>query len=135
MAACWTGGGKQEFIDKLNGLGLPNVEVKARQVEKSGIKGTGIDVFVGGAEEETHDAHIHEGPARVHGHEHSHGHSAPDGDGAHSHHSHKGLADMEKMINSLELPEKVKKDAAGIYTLIAEAEAFAHGSGSGGAFP
>lgn len=99
------------FLAELNGLGIPGVKVWTEPVEKCGIMGSHIHVFVHGAEE-GHD----------HAHEHSH---ACEHD--HHHHHHSTLAGICEMIDSLRLSEKVKKDAKAVYRLIAEAESSVHG--------
>ena len=78
---------KEEFLTKMNGLGLPGVKVEAEPAVKCGITGTHMNVTVFGEEEESEDVHEH-------GHAHSHGHEACESaaaDGLHSHvHSHDG---------------------------------------------
>lgn len=94
------------FMEKLNGLGIPNVTFKKTTSVKCGISGTHVEVSVGGVVE---DEHIHE---------HEHGHH---------HHSHSGMHEIEHIIGHLDIPENVRNDAIGVYTLIAEAESHAHG--------
>lgn len=127
---------KEAFIEKMNHLGLPGVQVKAESAVKCGITGTHMEVTVFGEEEESldvHDGHHHEddydhhhegdhhhGGDHDHHHEDGHGHS-------HSHHHHADMAGIAHMISHLDLPENVKKDMENVYGLIAEAEAHAHG--------
>ena len=94
------------FMEKLNGLGIPNVTFKKTTSVKCGISGTHVEVFVGGVLE---DEHIHE---------HEHGHH---------HHSHSSMHEIEHIIGHLDIPENVRNDAIGVYKLIAEAESHAHG--------
>jgi hypothetical protein len=61
----------------------------------------------------------HEQHGHTHEHEHSHEHE-------HHHHHHNKLGDIVDIINSLNLKEKVKEDAKGVYEIIAEAESIAH---------
>ena len=73
---------KAAFLDKMNGLGLPGVEVTAQPSVKCGITGTQVSVTVGGEEEESHDVplhtHVHETaqdeahPGHAHDHVHVH---------------------------------------------------------------
>lgn len=76
---------KEEFLGKMNGLGLPGVKVEAEPAVKCGITGTHMNVTVFGEEEESEDVHDH-------GHAHTHSHEACEpiaADGLHSHvHSH-----------------------------------------------
>ena len=44
---------KQAFIDKMNALGLPGVQVEAERAVKCGIVGTHMKVTVNGQEEES----------------------------------------------------------------------------------
>lgn len=78
---------KEEFLGKMNGLGLPGVKVEAEPAVKCGITGTHMNVTVFGEEEESEDVHDH-------GHAHTHSHEACESaaaDGLHSHvHSHDG---------------------------------------------
>lgn len=103
----------EKVVLKLNELGIPDVEYKLNDVTKAGIKGKQMSVFVCGGEEEGSDHHEH----HEHHHEHEHDH----------HHLHTGMTDVERIIDSINAPEKVKDDAKAVYHLIAEAESNAHG--------
>ncbi len=70
-------------------------------------------------EHEHHHDHDHE-----HEHEHDHEH---DHDHEHHHHHHSGLHDIEHVVSSLNVSDRVKKDVMDVYGLIAEAESAAHG--------
>lgn len=96
------------FIDKLNGIGIPKVEIRKDVITKCGILGTHVNVLVDGVEE---NGHMHE-----HHHEHHH---------------HTGMNEIRTVINGLAVSDKVKKDALNVYELIAEAESFAHGRAVG----
>ena len=125
---------KEEFLGKMNGLGLPGVKVEAEPAVKCGITGTHMNVTVFGEEEESEDVHDH-GHAHTHSHEacesiaadglHSHVHSH-DGHG-HSHHHHSTMAGIASIIDGLDIPAPVKEDMKAVYALIAEAESHAHG--------
>lgn len=112
---------KQAFIEKMNGLGLPGVHVETEQAVKCGITGTHMKVTVNGEEEESQDVHAHH-----HGHDHEHHHDH-DHDHDHSRHHHATAADIEGIIDGLNVSEKVKADAKAVYALIAEAESRVHG--------
>lgn len=104
------------FIERLNNIGIPDVKVVRRNVLKCGIQGTGVDVLIGGVEEDEHmyelshehdhnrnhdhnndhehnrdHSHIHERDhEHEHGNEHGHGHEH-DHDHEHGHgHEHGG---------------------------------------------
>ena len=100
-----------KFVEKLNGLGIPEVKFIKETAVKCGITGTHISVKVHGEEEgeETHHHH--------HEHEHDHDH----------HHHHSSLHDIEHIISHLHLPKKTEQDVLAVYNLIAEAESHAHG--------
>ncbi|MBQ7669147.1 MAG: nickel pincer cofactor biosynthesis protein LarC [Clostridia bacterium] len=92
------------FIDRLNSLGIPGVEIKRERSVKCGIAGTHVAVTVNGEEE-----------GEEHGH-HSH------------HHHHSCLDDIRHIVTEhLRLPEKVAGDVVKVYEMIAEAESRVHG--------
>lgn len=101
---------KKAYLEKLNSLGIPGVRFEALPDEKNGISGTHMQVTVNGEEElDALPDHHHE-----HGHE---GH----------HHHGRGLSEMQRLIASLNVSDRVKKDAEEVYGLIAQAEAKVHG--------
>ena len=135
--------------EKLNSLGIPDVTYNFEKSVKCGIEGTHARVVALGVEEDEHlHEHTHEGyththehghhdPSREelenghthehhhdHDHEHHHDHEHEHG---HEHHHHAHMSDIENVINSLNVSEKVKQDALAVYGLIADAESKAHG--------
>lgn len=88
-----------DFIKRLNNIGIPHVKISRNTVTKCGILGTGVSVLIDGEEESEHT------------HEH--------------HHSH--LEDIRAVIGALSVSDKIKSDALAVYRLIAEAESRAHG--------
>ena len=137
---------KQGFLDMMNGLGLPGVRLEAQAGASCGIAGTHMAVTVYGEEEmepaEENGGHSHE-HAHEHGHEHAHGHEHEHAHGhehAHTHghehehahghdhgHHHATPGHIAEIIDGLNLPEEVKRQAKGVYDAIARAEAKAHG--------
>jgi hypothetical protein len=120
---------KQAFVNRINHLGLPGVNVSAEPSVKCGITGTHMKVTVNGEEEESLDAHSHH---YEHDHEHSHDHDHHHGhDHEHhhdeNHHHHASVADIEELINGLDVSDRVRADAKAVYALIAEAESQVHG--------
>ena len=97
---------QEDYLSAMNHLGLDGVSVQAERSEKCGITGTHMTVLVDGSEE-----------ADVPDHAHTH---------VHAHHHH-ALAEIHKVIGSLNLPDAVKADAQQVYRLLAEAESHAHG--------
>ena len=145
---------RQSFLDQMNALGLPGVQVGAEPAVKCGITGTHMKITVHGEEEESEDAdghghhhHDHDHDEDHHGHHHDHDHHGhphdhdeahhhedhdhPDHDhedhGHHHHHHHTSVADIEGIIGGLNVSEKVKADARAVYALIADAESRVHG--------
>ena len=93
---------REEFLRKLNSLGIPGVTVVAERSTKCGINGTHIRVAVHG-EEETE--HMHE----------------------HHHHHHGRMDDIRSIVSRLPIPTMVKLDVMSVYEEIAQAESHVHG--------
>ena len=124
----------EDFVERFNQLGIPKVRLIKEESVKCGITGTHMRVLIDGVEEESHDVCHHEHEHHhEHGHEYHHEHShivehTHEHSYEHVHsHSHTSLHDIEHLIHHLDIDEQVKKDAVGVYTLIAEAESHAHG--------
>lgn len=117
----------EEFIDEFNSLNIPNVHIDFKKSEKMGIVGGSMIVSVNGIEEDE--------LTEFHNHVQTNNHSNIDCNNSHeiyhSHdetfHHHSKLADIENLIDSLNLSEKVKEDAKNVYKIIAEAESKVHG--------
>ena len=120
------------FVARMNAAGIPGMVMARSEKVSCGLRGTHISVCIDGEEEISDDVPEHE-HEHHHEHEHAHGHDHPHDHGhAHDHHhehahTHAGLADVAQIIGGLKLPEEVKRDALGVYELIAQAEAHAHG--------
>lgn len=119
----------EKFIEKLNGIGIPDVKIEKEKGKKCGITGTHIRVKVGGKEESQelfahHHEHSHEEHHHEHTHEeHHHGHSY---EHTHHGHHHSSLGDIEHIVGHLDISEKVRENVISVYRLIAEAESKAH---------
>ncbi|USF26802.1 Pyridinium-3,5-bisthiocarboxylic acid mononucleotide nickel insertion protein [Firmicutes bacterium ASF500] len=109
---------KKTFLDAMNGLGLPGVEVAPVAAKTSGIAGTHMKVTVHGHEEHEHDHHDHDHHDGCH-HEHHH------------HHHHATPGHIGEIIDGLSLPQGVRDRARKVYDAIAQAEAQAHGCAVG----
>lgn len=128
----------EDFVERFNQLGIPKVRLIKEESVKCGITGAHMRVLIDGVEEESHDVchhnheHHHEHECEYH-HEHSHivehthEQSQENRNGQGHSHSHTSLHDIEHLIHYLNIDEQIKKDAIGVYTLIAEAESHAHG--------
>jgi len=133
---------KEVFIKKINEIGIPKVKVSVCESVKCGITGTHINVRVDGvSEEDHHHDHHHEGDDHDHSHEHdghNHGHDGHHHDHDHHHnhddhnhnhhhdHHHSSMADIERIVDSLNVSASVKSNVKKVYALIAEAESVAH---------
>jgi uncharacterized protein (TIGR00299 family) protein len=123
---------RREYLAFMNAGGLPGVQVSAEPAEKCGIRGTHMRVTVEGTEEGQEPAdgghHDHAG-SEEHGeheeHEEHHDHTEDGGHGAH--HMHTGPAQVEALLEAMQLPEEVQSDAEEVYSLLAEAESRVHG--------
>ena len=92
-----------EGIRKITALKPEEYELVIERATKNGIAGINFDVHL-----QEHEGHHHE-------HE---GH----------HHHHRHLADIEAMITSSTLPQRVKVAALRAFSVLAEAEAHVHGT-------
>ncbi|MBQ1527869.1 MAG: nickel pincer cofactor biosynthesis protein LarC [Lachnospiraceae bacterium] len=76
-----------------------------------------------------HDHYHRHGDDHDFDHEHHHDHEHHDHDHTHEHsHHHTSMKDIEELIKTLKVSEKVKTDVKEVYRLIAEAESRAHGT-------
>ncbi|TDP57308.1 nickel pincer cofactor biosynthesis protein LarC [Aminicella lysinilytica] len=110
------------LAQKISELAIPGVAISAEKAAKCGVTGTHVHVLVKG-EEEGHDhhhdhGHHHEDHDHHHGHDHCHDHH---------HHEHHSLADIEAIIDGIDISDRVRTDAKAIYKAIADAESTVHG--------
>ena len=140
----------ENFLERLNSIGIEKLKAERELSVKCGITGTHIKVTIDGEEEESTDIaaehhHADSGEHHHHGdehccsghqehHHHHSGHHHGEGHhhgGEHHHHghshSHTGMAEIKSLLKSLSISEKVKTDSEKVYNLIAEAESRAHG--------
>lgn len=131
------------LIKELSKLKLDSeFKITIKKALKKGISGTKVDVIL----EKEVSEHKHD---HAHGHEHSHPHEDiehnhqdnkhvhthtehQDGEQHHHHHQqeehhHRNLMDIENIINSSSLSDKVKKISLDIFKKVAIAEATVHG--------
>ena len=95
-----------DFVNRLNAVGVPGVQVSAEPATKCGITGTHIAVKIGDHQEGEHHDHHHANPQDSHGRRIDH---------------------IENLIDTLALATEVKANALSVYRLIAEAESQIHG--------
>jgi hypothetical protein len=126
---------KKYLIQELSKLNLNSeYEIKIEKAGKLGITGTRVDVILKSkldykesvASQSLNDHHEHHhnhSDGSDHSHEHNHSHEEN-----HSHdHHHRNLRDIENIIYSSDLSEKVKKLSMDMFMKVAEAEAKVHG--------
>lgn len=140
---------RAEFLQIMNGLGLPGVSVTAEPSVKCGITGTHVNVSVHGLSEQSLDVedaasdHHHHGDGRhqhgaedyVHGHGTENHHHHDQTHEPHEHdvgergypHSHSSFPHVVDVVNRLDIPERACADAIAVYAKLAEAEAAVHG--------
>ena len=141
VAALLDLGADQQVLKKaLASLSVQGFDIRISRVKKSGLDACDFDVVLD-KEHENHDhdmeylhGHTH---AHNHGTEHMHGHDVHNHDAEYIHehhgaddmheHEHRSFADILQIIESSSLTERAKKTAADIFSVLADAEAKAHG--------
>ena len=114
---------KDTFLQKMQSLGLPGLEISAVPSVKCGITGTHMRVLIHGEEE----GHPHEHAVEEHAHPHA---DAPEAAHAHVHvhpHHHTDLDELTHRISHLNVSEAVRSDILAVYQSIADAESRVHG--------
>lgn len=114
---------KDTFLQKMQSLGLPGLEISAEPSVKCGITGTHMRVLIHGEEE----GHPHEHAAEEHAHPHA---DAPEAAHAHVHvhpHHHTDLNELTHRISHLNVSEAVRSNILTVYQSIADAESRVHG--------
>lgn len=107
---------KEYLIGELKKLKLSGYEIIVSQDARKGINGTKVQVLL---EEEHHHGH--------NTHAHGHTHISEDNPSQHIHeHSHRGLKEIEEIIENSELNKNVKKLSMNIFMEVAKAEAKVH---------
>ncbi len=138
LAGLLTEDERASFIKEINDAGIPGAKCCLKEDKRCGIKGLRYIVAVDGVIEGEEPDHSHDHEHHDHGHhdehhdhDHHHEHHHHDHDHEHhdhEHHHHSSLAQIEEIIDSLKLKEKVKEDIKNVYRILAEAEAFVHGT-------
>lgn len=141
VAALLDLGADQQVLKKaLASLPVQGFDIRISRVKKSGLDACDFDVVLD-KEHENHDhdmeylhGHTH---AHNHGTEHMHGHDVHNYDAEYIHehhgaddmheHEHRSFADILQIIESSSLTERAKKTSADIFSVLADAEAKAHG--------
>lgn len=141
VAALLDLGADQQVLKKaLASLPVQGFDIRISRVKKSGLDACNFDVVLD-KKHENHDhdmeylhGHTH---AHNHGTEHMHGHDVHNHDAEYIHehhgaddmheHEHRSFADILQIIKSSSLTERAKKTSADIFSVLADAEAKAHG--------
>ena len=138
------GASKEKLVDGINSLELTGYDLVFDRTKKNGIDTYNFDVILEGHDHHHHHHdHDHHDYSHSHDHDHGHCHKHEDGHGhhhshdhchegdhdhEHSHdHVHRNLEAIEEIINSSGLNDNIKKNALGIFDIIGDAEAKAHG--------
>lgn len=138
------GANKEKLVDGINSLELTGYDLVFDRAKKNGIDAYNFDVILEGHDHHHHHHdHNHHDHSHSHDHDHGHCHKHEDGHGhhhshdhchegdhdhEHSHdHVHRNLEAIEEIINSSGLNDNIKKNALGIFDIIGDAEAKAHG--------
>ena len=114
---------KDTFLQKMQSLGLPGLDISAEPSVKCGITGTHMRVLIHGEEE----GHPHEHAAEEPFHSHA---DAPEAAHAHVHvhpHHHTDLNELTHRISHLNVSEAVRSNILAVYQSIADAESRVHG--------
>ncbi len=87
-------------VEELNALGVPGVRFVRERIQKCGITGTHMRVYVGDEEEGGH---------------------------AHEHHHHGAMAEIDRWISQIKASQAVKDNIRAVFNRIAQAESRVHG--------
>ncbi len=113
----------------LASLPVTGYEIKISRVKKSGLDACDFDVQLD-AEHENHDhdmEYLHGTRGHVH-HHHHHGSGHHSSEAGHHSHTHRGLPEILSILDQGALTPRARELARKIFTILAEAEAKAHGT-------
>lgn len=134
VAALLDLGADQEVLRKAVGsLPVEGFSIEISRVKKSGLDACDFLVKLD-AEHENHDhdmEYLHGNTEMPHSHPHEAGAHMHDTAGSHHHHGHghvhRGLNEVLEIIGQADLSDRARNTAVRIFTILAEAEAKAHG--------
>ena len=134
VAALLDLGADRSVLDRvLKSLKVSGFETKISRVVKSGIDACDFDVVL----DKDHENHDHDmeylfGHDHTHlqedTHHHAHEHVHEDGHTHEHHHEHRNLSDVIAIIDKTHMTENARALAVKIFTILAQAEAKAHGT-------
>ncbi len=125
------GASEQKLQEALASLSVQGFETRISRVSKAGLDACDFAVVLDAAHENhDHDMNYLHGvhddaPCDTKG-QHVHDCEKHHHDPSHHHHEHRGMSDIEAIINGAAITTRAKKIALRIFTIIAEAEAKAH---------
>lgn len=129
VAALLDLGADQKVLrEALASLPVQGFDIRISRVKKSGLDACDFDVVLD-TEHENHDHDME----YLHGHAHAHNHDThnhdADAHSMHTHHAHehRSFADILQIIENSSLKERAKKTSVDIFSVLADAEAKAHG--------
>lgn len=121
------GASKEKLVKAIESMGIDGYELVFDRKIKHNIDANNFDVILSKHDHDHHHDHDHD-----HNHDHTHEHVDENGNTythSHSddHHGHRHLKEITDLINKADISQRAKKDALGIFDIIADAEAKAHG--------
>ena len=125
VAALLDLGADQQVLKKaLASLSVQGFDIRISRVKKSGLDACDFDVVL----DKEHENHDHD-MEYLHGHTYAHNHATEHmhGHDVHNHDAHRSFVDILQIIESSSLTERAKKTATDIFSVLADAEAKAHG--------
>lgn len=119
------GASKEKLVKAIESMGIDGYELVFDRKIKNNIDANNFDVILSNHDHDHHHDHDHN-------HDHTHEHVDENGNSythSHSddHHGHRHLKEITDLINKADISQRAKKDALGIFDIIADAEAKAHG--------
>ncbi|WP_297281003.1 LarC family nickel insertion protein [uncultured Anaerococcus sp.] len=119
------GASKEKLVKAIDSLGIDGYELVFNRKNKNGIDAYNFDVILDSEKHEHDHSHEQEGKHYHHhekgsskGHTHSHHHDS---------HVHRHLKEVTELIDKADISQRAKDNALGIFDIIADAEAKAHG--------
>ena len=116
------GADEKGLVHALRSLEIDGYDIRITRKKVGALVGCDFDVVM----DDEHQNHDHDmewlyGSEEPHASHHGHDH------GDHHHHAHRNLGDIRSIVEHADVPEAVRSTALSVFTIIAEAEARAHG--------
>ena len=116
------GASEERLLGSLASLGVKGFEARVSRVIARGVDACDFDVVL----DDEHDNHDHDMAWLFGEEEHEHHHH--DHEREHHHHEHRGFADVLAIVDSAQLSPRARDIAMRTFTILADAEAKAHGT-------